>query len=201
MPYSIDLKGVTYAMTKVNDPGKESDDDQDRLGSNSESQGFENDIRINGFRDDDSSSDDELDDELHENGYQLLPQDVLPSIRDAEEADFANFERHFQDAPIDDSNKNVEGQPLGNPSIQTMIQQAHQEHKKEELQERKEIFNSSTPSSEERRMNTSLCMDNSKIETIKASMEKVKLNSAPPKWLQEMSDDEWNKMLEQKLKK
>ena len=188
-------------MTKVNDPGKESDDDQDRLGSNSESQGFENDIRINGFRDDDSSSDDELDDELHENGYQLLPQDVLPSIRDAEEADFANFEGHFQDAPIDDSNKNVEGQPLGNPSIQTMIQQAHQEHKKEELQERKEIFNSSTPSSEERRMNTSLCMDNSKIETIKASMEKVKLNSAPPKWLQEMSDDEWNKMLEQKLKK
>jgi hypothetical protein len=191
-------------MTKINNPGKDSDDNQDSFGKNNEPV-FGNHFDVNGVAedDDDTSSDDEnVNDEEHENGgYRLLPQDQPQSNRDQQETDFADFETHFQDPPNDGAFSNENAESSGNPSIQTMILQSRQAQVSEETQERLAIFASSSTGAVAIKESDSLSLDKSKIEKIKASMSKVNLKSEPPKWLQEMSEEEWNKMLQQKLKK
>jgi len=44
-------------------------------------------------------------------------------------------------------------------------------------------------------------LDKNKIDTIRSSMSNFKLNSEPPNWLKEMSEDEWNSMVKNKIKK
>ena len=83
-----------------------------------------------------------------------------------------------------------------------MIHQAFEEHRREETQERAAIFNSRLESNPESSTGSnSIKLDESKVEVIKLAMSKVKLQSRPPEWLHEMSDEEWNKMLQQKLSK
>ena len=190
-------------MTKVNNPGKDSEDNQDSFGSNNEPV-FGNTFDMNGLEedDDDTSSDDEnVNNEEHENGgYRLLPQDQPQSDRDQEETDFADFETHFQDPPTAEPFNNLNAESSGSPSIQAMILQSRQAQEREEVRERVAIYASSSTAPETMKESDALSLDKSKIEKIKSSMSKVKLKSEPPKWLQEMSEEEWKKMLQQKLK-
>ena len=185
-------------MTQVNDPGKENDGDQDRFGSNNGYEAHENNVELNGLGESDTSSD-EAEDQHHHNGYQLLPQDLPSSEMNGREGnEFADFESNFQSVLNNDINQS-DDQLSGNPSIQTMIHQALLERNREEIEERVAIFSPSV-NAEAAKKNDTICLDESKIETIKASMSKVKLQSIPPKWLHEMSEEDWNKMLQQKLK-
>ena len=190
-------------MTKVNNPGKENDDNQDSFGRNNSIVGNNFDMNGQESDDEDTSSDDEMvNSEEHENGgYRLLPQDQPQSGGNQEETNFADFESHFEDQPVSAPFTNENPESSGNPSIQTMILQSRQAQEREEVQERVRIYSSSSTATEAMKESDSLSLDKSKIEEIKASMSKVKLKSEPPKWLQEMSEEEWNKMLQQKLKK
>ena len=191
-------------MTKENNPGKDTDDNQDSFGRNSESV-FENNFDMNGLGEDDgdTSTDDENvnNDENENNGYQLLPQDHPESGRVQQDTDFANFETHLQYPPNNDPFNSQGALSSANPSIQEMIMQSRQTQEREEIQERVAIFSSPSTSEEAVKENDSLPLDKSKIEKIKATMSNIQLRSEPPKWLQEMSEEEWNKMLQQKLKK
>merc|ERR1712038_1744668 len=189
-------------MTKVNDPGK-NDDTRDDFRRDDE-QNYENNLGFNGIEDDDSSSseNEHMDhDEYENNGYQLLPQEPSQSTEGVNE-NFADFDQHFhlpQSRVTRTADSTIESS--GNPSIQGMIQQARQEQNREEIQERVGIF--STPSTEttDGKSNDNITLDKTKIETIKSSMSSIKLSSEPPKWLKEMSEDEWNNMLKNKIKK
>ena len=188
-------------MTKENDPGKD-DDCQDNF--RDDEQIFGNNIRINGIQDDDSSSEDDIDNEENQNnGYQLLPQD-LPQTGQEVNENFADFDRHFQSQSDTDAAGST-AEASGNPSIQGMIRQACEEQTREQIQERVEIFSSSSKSvttgAASSPASDTIILDKHKIETIKSSMSNIKLNSEPPGWLKEMSEDEWNDMLKHKIKK
>ena len=138
-------------MTKVNNPGKDGDDNQDSFGRNDEPV-FGNNFDTNGLEedDDDTSSDDEnVNNEEHENGgYRLLPQDQPQPDRDQQETDFADFQTHFHDPPTAEplNNQNVESS--GSPSIQLMILQFRQAQEREEVRERVAIYASSSTAAE-----------------------------------------------------
>ena len=187
-------------MTKVNDPGKD-DDSQDNFRDDDEHM-FRNNVRMNGIQDeeDSSSGDDNMDNEENQNnGYQLLPQELPHTDQQATE-NFADFDRHFQpQSDIETTSSTVE--PSGNPSIQGMIQQARKEQTREQIQETADIFSSSAKGEATGTASDTITLDKNKIETIKSSMSTIKLNSEPPKWLKEMSEDEWNNMLKNKIKK
>ena len=113
---------------------------------------------------------------------------------------FADFDRHFQpQSDLETTSSTVE--PSGNPSIQGMIQQARTEQTREQIQETVDIFSSSAKGVATGTASDTITLDKNKIETIKSSMSTIKLNSEPPKWLKEMSEDEWNNMLKNKIKK
>ena len=189
-------------MTQTNDPNKENKDKEDFNNSNHDYPDQE--IRgVNGFQGgDSSSSDEEISNDGHQDGYQLLPQDAPSTDTNMEQdhGDFANFE-NFQ-SPTNVENEPVDSTHPSNPSIQVMIHQAFEEHRREETQERAAIFNSRLESNPESSTGSnSINLDESKVEVIKSAMSKVKLQSRPPEWLHEMSDEDWNKMLQQKLSK
>ena len=189
-------------MTKMNDPGK-NDDTRDGFRRDDE-QNYENNLGFNGIEDDDSSSseNEHMDhDEYENNGYQLLPQEPSQSTEEVNE-NFADFDQFFhlpQSRVTGTADSTIESS--GNPSIQGMIQQARQEQNREEIQERVGIFSTPSTKSTDGKSNDNINLDKTKIETIKSSMSSIKLSSEPPKWLKEMSEDEWNNMLKNKIKK
>ena len=190
-------------MTQVNDPSKDSDENQDTFRTRNGQEVEENDIEMNGFREsDNTSSDDEDvdDDEPLVNGYQLLPQELPSEIHERENTNFADFDANFQSSQNNTIVSSNPSQLPSNPSVQAMVHQALREHKQEEIQEEEAIFSSSTSSTKDHRENDTICLDEQKVEVIKASMSRVKLQS-PPNWLSEMTEEEWNKMLKQKLKR
>ena len=187
-------------MTQTNDPSKGNNDQGDFNNSNHDYPGQEN-RGVNGFQEGDntsSSDEEEISNDVHQDGYQLLPQD-LPSTEinmEQERVGFADFQ-----SPMNNVDREpVDSIPPASPSIQTMIHQALEERRREETQERVAIFNSRLESNPEASTGSnSINLDESKVEVIKSAMSKIKLQSRPPQWLHEMSDEEWNKMLQQRL--
>jgi len=187
-------------MTKVNDPGK--DENQDNFGGGNDPNN-RNEFGMNGIDNEDNSSssgDDIMENEdIENNGYQLLPQEIPHSDQDVEE-NFADFDQHF-DRHTDTTTGDSINEASANPSIQVMIQQARQDQRRQEIQERVEVFSTSTSGAVADKPSDNIDLDKNKIDTIKSSMSNFKLNSEPPNWLKEMSEDEWNSMVKNKIKK
>ena len=82
-----------------------------------------------------------------------------------------------------------------------MIEQARQDQRRQEIQERVEIFSKATHVAAADNLSDNINLDKDKIDTIKSSMSNFKLSSEPPKWLKEMSEDDWSNMVKNKIMK
>merc|ERR1719322_355227 len=95
--------------------------------------------------------------DIENNGYQLLPQELPHSDQDVEE-NFADFDQHF-DSHTDATTGNTINEASANPSIQVMIQQARQDHRRQEIQERVEVFSTSTSGAVANKLSDNIDLD------------------------------------------
>ena len=124
------------------------------------------------------SEENDSDENEQNSGYELLPQnEPEPEIEDSPQT-------------LDEILRQIEP----SEQVQNLIQESQRNQIVEEVQERQAIFNDN--------QNDSIEMNKDRVETIRTAMAGFQLpTSSIPSWATNLSDDDWQKMVADKLNK
>ena len=183
-------------MTDSNDP--------DRGGESNQNNGFDGNgfngrlsPQLNGHANgneihSESEEDNESPDENEHSGYVLLPQNEVPNIPNNEDSD--------NDETLEEILQRVQQQPALEPSpqIQSMIQESQRNSEIEAVQERDTLFSQTSRDASNSR--NTIDMSGDRVDTIRSVMSGFQLppNAIPP-WAVNLSEDEIQKVLRDKL--
>ena len=129
----------------------------------------------------------ETEEEENPSGYELLPQNEM------NENNSNSDEDTIEDSPqtLDEILRQI---PPSN-QVQGMIEESQQSHEREEIRERDSLFSAQGSAT-----NRNISMDQDRADTIKSAMASFQLPaSAIPSWASGLSDEEWSKIVRDKL--
>lgn len=142
---------------------------------------------------DDTESDNENSgDENERSGYELLPQNDIPNQGDDSEDDSPQT--------LDEILRQIPPSHTS-PQVQDMIEESQRNRDRELIQERDSLFSQSQAAqTSTQTSNSTLDMSKDQAETIRSAMAGFQLpESAIPSWASQLSDEELQKMLQDKL--
>ncbi len=191
-------------MAGANDPGR-----KDEEAANAEDQ-----VQVNGngihdelseSEEDENGSNDGDDRDVDHGGYELLAQEPPPHHQNGNESDHSN-ENEDDDIEIEEDWPPEGMIPRLPPSFQVegIIEEARRARVVEQARETEAIFSQPRPAAEGSATSSSTAgtidLDKDRVEQIRSAMSSFQLPSTSiPQWASELSDEEWRRMLNEKL--
>ena len=174
--------------------------DPDREGENNQNNGLDGRLspHLNGHANgnevhSESEEDNESPDDNEHSGYVLLPQNEVPSIPNNENSD------NDEPQTLEEILQRVQQQPLEpSPQIQSMIQESQRNAEIEAVHETDTLFSQTSRDASNSR--NTIDMSGDRVDTIRSVMSGFQLppNAIPP-WAVNLSEDEIQKVLRDKL--